>query len=129
MDVHTILTYQAGGSSPRQRNENVPHRRKPSPGLFKMQVLRANQQVGRVVACVLTLFRDARLVFFNGWAPAARERPGLALMTNPPNLAHLPCVSASPRVRVRVAPQGGLGPSFRALSACPVVIGELMSRE
>ena len=39
------------------------------------------------------------------------------------------CVSASARVRARVAPQGGLGASFRAPSACRVDICELMSGE
>ena len=49
-------------SLPRERNENAPHRRKQSPSLFKMHVLCENQQVGPVIASVLILFCDARLV-------------------------------------------------------------------
>ena len=68
---------------------------------------------GRVVACVLILFCDARLVFSTDGPRPLVKRPGLALMTNYP-------------MHVRVAPPG---PSFRAPSACREVIIELMSRE
>ena len=85
-------------SLPRERNENAPHRRKPCSGLFKIQVLRANQQVGRVVACVLILFFcDARLVFSTDGLRALVKRLRLPLMTNPPNFIHLPCVSVHSR--------------------------------
>ena len=39
-----------------------------------MQVLCANEQVGQVVASVLNLLGDARLVFFHGWAQVPREQ-------------------------------------------------------
>ena len=73
-----ILTYQAVGSADQYRvneNDNGPHLQKPSTGLFKIQALCENQQVGPVIASVLILFCDARLVLFHGWAQVLRELP------------------------------------------------------
>ena len=68
--------------------------------------------------------------FFHGWSDAARERTRTCAHDESSEFRSFTmCVSAFPRVRARVAPQGGLGGSFRAPSACRVVIGELMSFE
>ena len=86
--------------------------------------------MGPVVVSVLHLFCYARLVFFHGWSDAARELTRTCAHDESSEFRSLTmCVSAFPRVRARVAPQGGLGGSFRAPSACRVVIGELMSGE
>ena len=70
------------------------------------------------------------LFFFHGWAQAARELTRtFAHYESSEFRSFTMCVSAFPRVRVRVAPQGGMGPSLRAPSACRTVICELMSSE
>ena len=86
--------------------------------------------MGRVVAGVLILFCGARLFFFHGWSEAAREKTWTCAHDESSQSRSLTMwVSASARVRVRVAPQGGMGPSLRAPCACRVVICELMSSE
>ena len=81
-----------------------------------MQVLRANQQVDRVVASVLLLFCGARLAFFHGWSEAAREKTRTCAHDESSQFRSLTMwASASARVRVRVAPRGGMGPSLRTV--------------
>ena len=78
-----------------------------------MQVLCANQQVGRVVACVLILFLRCQARFFHRWAQGAREKTTTSAHDESSEFhSFTMCVSAFARVRVRVAPPGGLGAKF-----------------
>ena len=95
-----------------------------------MQVLCANQQVVGLLPVFCIFFLRCQARFFHWWAQAAREKTWTCAHDEISEFRSFTMwVTASARVRVRVAPQGGMGPSLRAPSACREVICELMSAE